>query len=126
LQQKVGTNYALDAGTEIHLKGGTNVVVESGTTLTLKVGGNFINISSGGIFIKGTMVFINSGGMAGAGAGASPEAPTAPQEADKADPGQADEKPPMKRAGTPVTYSPLALTLQAAAQNGAALCDPFT
>lgn len=122
LQEKVGTKYALDAGNEIHLKAGTNVVVESGTTLTLKVGGNFININSGGIFIKGTMVMLNSGGAAGSGAGSSPQAPTAPTEADKAEPGQKVEMPPKKAPPTPTTYSPGALVLQQAAKDGTPFC----
>ena len=62
---------------------------EAGTSLTLKVGGNFVNISQAGVAIKGTMVMINSGGAAGSGAGARPEAPMDPKEADKADAGRA-------------------------------------
>jgi type VI secretion system secreted protein VgrG len=87
IQEKVGQNYALDAGTEIHLKAGMNLVIESGTTLTLKVGGNFVNINSGGVFNKGSMVMINSGGAAGSGAGSSPTAPKDPQGADRDRPG---------------------------------------
>jgi hypothetical protein len=63
-------------------QGGTSAVIEAGAMLTLKVGGNFVNINSGGVFIKGTMVMINSGGAAGSGPGANPEAPKAPKEAD--------------------------------------------
>jgi type VI secretion system secreted protein VgrG len=93
IQRKAAMKYALDAGTEIHLKSGMNLVVESGTTLTLKVGGNFININPGGIFIKGTMVMINSGGAAGSGSGASPAPPKDPLEADTAKAGK-QEAPP--------------------------------
>jgi type VI secretion system secreted protein VgrG len=123
MQEKVGSNYALQSGTEIHLKAGTNLVVESGTTLTLKVGGNFININSGGIFIKGTMVMINSGGAAGSGAGSSPETPKDPKEADTAEAGQRSQPPP---AGVPVAalrYGPAALVMQVAAATGAPFCD---
>ncbi len=122
-QTKVGMKYALDAGNEIHLKAGMNVVIEAGATLTIKVGGNFININSGGIFIKGNMVFINSGGAAGSGAGASPEAPTAPKEADQAEPGAAAELPPPKRPVTPLKYSPAALVMKQAAQDGMPFCE---
>jgi type VI secretion system secreted protein VgrG len=91
-QETVGQNYAIDSGTEIHLKAGMNLVIESGTTLTLKVGGNFVNINSGGVFIKGAMVMINSGGMAGSGAGASPSPPDHPTDPDTADDGSKGTK----------------------------------
>ena len=87
-EEKVGTAFNVDAGTAVHIKAGTSAVIEAGAMLTLKVGGNFVNINSGGVFIKGTMVMINSGGAAGSGAGANPEAPKAPKEADKAEAGQ--------------------------------------
>ena len=69
---KAGSNILTDAGQEIHLKGGMKVIIEGGTQVTLKVGGNFIDINPGGIFIKGTMVMVNSGGSAGSGTAASP------------------------------------------------------
>ncbi len=81
VQEKVGMNHALDAGMAIHLKGGTDVVIEAGMTVTLKAGGGFIVVGPAGVTISGTPVLINSGGSAGAGAGASPEAPKAPTEA---------------------------------------------
>ena len=83
LQEKVGSNYALDAGTAVHIKAGATAVIEAGASLTLKVGGSFVNINSGGVFVKGPMVMLNSGGAAGSGAGASPETPKEPKEADK-------------------------------------------
>lgn len=76
-QAKVGTKMAADAGQEIHLKAGTTVVIEAGSQISLKVGGNFITINSGGVFIKGSMVMVNSGGAAGSGSGASPKPPKA-------------------------------------------------
>jgi type VI secretion system secreted protein VgrG len=123
LQQKVGMKSALDAGVEIHLKAGVNLVIESGMTLTLKVGGNFINLNQAGIFIQGTMVMINSGGVAGSGSGASPEAPKDPKEADKADPGAKPEMPKPKTPVKPKTYSPGALALKQAAQSGMPFCE---
>jgi type VI secretion system secreted protein VgrG len=122
-QNKIGSKYALDAGMEVHLKAGTNMVLEAGATLTLKVGGNFININSGGIFVKGTMVFINSGGAAGSGSGASPEAPKDPKEAADAEAGEAAEQLQAKTPHKPASYSPAALVLQHAAQSGMPFCD---
>jgi type VI secretion system secreted protein VgrG len=134
-QETVGVKYAMDAGVEIHIKGGTNVVIESNTTLTLKVGGNFININSGGIFIQGTMVMINSGGAAGSGAGSRPgsaQAPTAPQEADTAEPGEVSEVQaasiqPSGRSLDSTTVgdyqNPQAQTLASAAESGAPFCE---
>lgn len=127
LQQKVGMNCALDAGQEIHLKAGVNFVIESGTALTLKVGGNFININPAGVFISGSMVFINSGGSAGTGAGASPQAPKDPTEADQAEPGAIATLPPPQPSRVAsvglMTISPAAAVLKAAAQSGAPFCD---
>jgi len=127
LQEKIGQNYAVDAGTEIYLKAGMNLVIESGTTLTLKVGGNFINLNSGGIFIKGTMVMLNSGGAAGSGSGCSPDTPKDPVEADDAKPGEASGPPvhfmETRTVTPPSSYSPAALVLKAAAQSGAPFCD---
>jgi type VI secretion system secreted protein VgrG len=108
LQEKVGSKYALDAGMEVHLKGGTNVVVEAGATLTLKVGGNFININSGGIFIKGTMVMLNSGGAAGSGAGCSPDTPEDPKEADTGEPGGQGVRARSRSCGRPRAARPSA------------------
>lgn len=123
LQEKVTSNYALDAGSAVHIKGGGTVVVEAGTSLTLKVGGNFININPGGIFIKGTMVMLNSGGAAGSGAGCSPEAPKDPLEADNADPGQLPPAPQRNRPPPVVSYSPMATLMRNAARSGVPFCD---
>jgi type VI secretion system secreted protein VgrG len=125
LQHKVGMKHALDAGMEIHLKAGMKVVVEAGVQLTLKVGGNFIDINPGGVFIQGTMVMINSGGSAGSGSGCSPNPPTAPKEADTAEPGQKLEPPkapkPPQQKGAKV--SPQTVALKQAAQSGVPFCE---
>jgi type VI secretion system secreted protein VgrG len=123
VQEKVGSKYALQAGAEIHLKSGTNLVIETGASLTLKVAGNFININSGGIFIVGTMVMINSGGSAGSGAGSHPETPKVPKEADTAEHGSLSKPPPPGRPVTPLVFSPAAIVMQFAAQTGAPFCD---
>ena len=57
---------------------GMNVVVEGMTGLTIKVGGSFITLNSGGIFISGPMVMINSGGSALPGVAGNVVAPVAP------------------------------------------------
>lgn len=121
IQQKAGVKHALEAGTEIHLKAGVNLVIEAGATLTLKVGGNFINLNPGGVFIKGAMVMLNSGGTAGSGSGSSPSPPKPPREADKADPGEATS---YAGTTTPRTApSPQAATLIEAAKAGTPFCE---
>lgn len=123
LQEKVGQNYALDAAQQVHIKAGMTVVVEAGTSLTLKVGGNFININPGGIFVKGTMVMLNSGGAAGSGSGSNPTAPKDPKEADNADPGQNTRVPPAPAPPAPLSYGPLAGIMKQAAASGAPFCE---
>jgi type VI secretion system secreted protein VgrG len=78
LYEKSGANFAHEAGAIIHLKAGASMILEAGAELCLKVGGNFIDINSAGVFITGTMVFINSGGAAGSGPGSSPTSPSSP------------------------------------------------
>ena len=123
VQEKVGSKYALESGMEIHLKSGANLVLETGTTLTLKVGGNFININSAGIFIKGNMVMINSGGAAGSGAGAHPGTPKDPLEADKAEPGALSKPLPPAPPLAAVSYGSAALAMLRAAEVGAPFCE---
>ncbi len=124
IQEKVGQNYALDSGMAVHIKAGMTVVVEAGTALTLKVGGNFININPGGVFIKGTMVMINSGGAAGSGAGSNPDLPKPPKEADQAVPGMRTNPPPPKPPpARPAFVSPAAMVMLNAAQTGKAFCE---
>jgi type VI secretion system secreted protein VgrG len=122
-EEKVGQNYALDAGTEIHLKAGMNLVAESGTTLTLKVGGNFININSGGVFISGSMVMINSGGSAGSGAGSNPTAPTDPTEVQPGAPTQLAAPPSAPSPPQQASFSAAASMLQQASDSGTPLCQ---
>jgi type VI secretion system secreted protein VgrG len=122
IHEKVAQNYAHESGQSVHIKAGMSAVIEAGATLTLKVGGNFININSGGIFIKGTMVMINSGGAAGSGAGARPDAPTAPKEADNAEPGTAPEPPKPPKPLKPTQFSPMAVSLKRAAADGTPFC----
>jgi type VI secretion system secreted protein VgrG len=123
VQEKIGMKYGMDAGTEVHIKAGMNVVIEAGMSITLKAGGGFVVVGPAGVTISGTPVLINSGGAAGSGSGCSPQAPKDPTEADKAEPGQTVEMPPKKAPPKPTTYSPGALVMQQAAQNGTPFCD---
>jgi type VI secretion system secreted protein VgrG len=124
IEERAGTKFAVDAGNEIHLKSGTSLTIETGTSLTLKVGGNFININSGGIFINGTMVMLNSGGAAGAGSGSNPEDPKLPKEADTAQAGQRVVPPPRTvPPQKPEFTSPAAIVLVNAAKSGKAFCE---
>ncbi|MEO5860143.1 MAG: type VI secretion system tip protein TssI/VgrG [Pyrinomonadaceae bacterium] len=88
---KVTGAHSTEATSTMYLKG-MSVVVEGMTQLSLKVGGNFVDINSGGVFIKGTMVMINSGGAAGSGSAVGPCPPTAPDPPDEAD----NDKPGKK------------------------------
>ncbi|MDD5033741.1 MAG: type VI secretion system tip protein TssI/VgrG [Methylococcaceae bacterium] len=125
LQQKVGLKHALDAGQEIHLKAGMKVIIEAGLNLTLKAGSNFIVIdSTSGVSISGMpAVMINSGGSAGSGSGANPDAAKPPKEAAKADPGQVDEAKPAAKPPKPKTYGPSAMVLKLAAKDGTPFCE---
>jgi type VI secretion system secreted protein VgrG len=94
-QQDTSMSYAHKANTTIHLNAGVSAVIEAGVDLTLKVGSNFIDINPAGVFITGTMVFINSGGAAGSAPDASPQSPdspTDPQDPDTADDGSKGTK----------------------------------
>jgi type VI secretion system secreted protein VgrG len=122
-QTKTGMKFAVDAGKEVHLKAGMNVVIEAGMSITLKAGGGFIGVGPAGVTISGTPVLINSGGAAGSGSGCSPQPPEPPLEADKAEPGAAAEMPPKKVPGKPAQYSPAAIMMKEAAQNGTPFCD---
>jgi type VI secretion system secreted protein VgrG len=84
-------NHSSQVTQNLYLKA-LQVVIEAEVGLTLKVGPNFITLDPSGIAISGVpMVQINSGGSALSGSPGSlvsPGSPTAPAEADKANPGQ--------------------------------------
>jgi len=88
---KSGGVVAVEGGSEVHIKAG-KIIIEADTQLSLKVGGNFIDISSSGVSIKGSMAMINSGGSAGSGSGCSPLAPAEPEApSDPTEPEEADD-----------------------------------
>jgi len=92
-------NHSEQVTSNLYVKG-MNVVIEGMTGLTVKVGGSFITLNAAGVFIKGSMVMINSGGAAlsgSAGNAVAPIAPAAAIEADKAEPGSK----PEARSGQP-------------------------
>ncbi len=69
---------------------GQDVVVKALSSITLQVGGNHIVIDSSGVYIKGTMVNINSAPgtpQSGSADTTPPESPAQPDEADDAKPG---------------------------------------
>jgi hypothetical protein len=85
------------------------VVIEASTGITLKVGGNFITIDPSGVAVKGTLIQLNSAGLAlsgTAGSLVSPLSPTQALEAVKADPGALAA--PLARK----TMAPAPLSLQ--------------
>ncbi len=73
-ESAAGRDHALEAGNEAHVKAKL-LVLEADENLTIKSGGGFIRIDATGIYISGTLVRINSGGSAGSGSGAKPDAP---------------------------------------------------
>jgi type VI secretion system secreted protein VgrG len=122
-QHKVGQGYNIEAGGAIHIKASSTLVIEAGSQISLKVGGNFVNISMAGVDIVGNpLVKINSGGSAGSGAGASPQAPTAPTEVKDMFSGDKNEELTAEQPPAATTYSPPAAALQDAAQSGAPFC----
>ena len=116
---KSGTKFLVDGGQEVHLKGMTKVVLESTSMVSLVCGGNFITINQGGVFIKGTLVAVNSGGPAGAGSGASPQAAKVAKEAMTSEGGSPIEEP--KKPAAPTAFSPKASSFLLAARTGAPL-----
>jgi type VI secretion system secreted protein VgrG len=73
----VKMNHTEKVGQVLSIKAGQKVVIEAGMEISLKAAGGFIDIGPAGIYISGTMVYINSGGSAG-----SPMDPEAPDVAD--------------------------------------------
>ncbi|MBC2695178.1 MAG: type VI secretion system tip protein VgrG [Desulfobacteraceae bacterium] len=73
--------YSQEVAQDYYVKG-DNIVFEGMTGLCMKVGDNFITLNSGGVFIKGTNVLINSGGSAISGTAGNIVAPAPPLEAE--------------------------------------------
>ncbi len=116
---KSGTKFLVDGGQEVHLKGATKVVLESTAQVSLVCGGSFITLMPSMIAIKSAMVMVNSGGSAGSGTGASPQAPKDAKEAMTSEGGSPASDPvaPPK----PTAFSPKASSFLVAAKTGAPL-----
>jgi len=89
---KIGGDQKVEvSGNAAHIVGG-NILIQAGGTLELQGPGGTITIAAGGIYINGTMVYINSGsGPAVSPPSCSPAAPTQaedPSSADSAQPGK--------------------------------------
>ena len=125
VQTEAGNNYAIKSGMEIHINGGVKVVMEAGMQLSLKAGASFIDIGPAGISIQGPLVNINSGGAPAVGAGCFPQDPLEPEEADVADPGQAQElhQPPSKEEIEKTSIAPNAVVFKNAAKTGTPFCE---
>jgi type VI secretion system secreted protein VgrG len=93
VNQKIGGDLVLECSGTLHLKAAT-IVIEGTTGVGLKCGGSFVTLNSGGVFIKGGQVHLNSAGSALSGPGASTGSPNAPTEAGDDKPGKKLEPPP--------------------------------
>ena len=116
---------AMESRMDTHLKAGMKAVIEAGAGLTIKSGGNFITLGPAGIHIKGTMVFINSGGSALSGPGERSETAEEPAHALQDNAGEISEKARGRsRTPTPTELDshPVARALLGGAQSGAPFC----
>ncbi len=89
---QVGGSYSMSVTGAAYVSSGATLVIQAADGITLSGPGGFITISEAGIMISGTMVLINSGGMAipgMAGPLTPPQAPTDPKA--PADPDEADD-----------------------------------
>lgn len=80
-----------DASIEVNAT--SKILLESRSAVTLKVAGNFITVDATGVTIQGTMVRINSGGMAMGTSEFDAEHPYDASEADTGEPGYLDNRP---------------------------------
>ena len=120
--QSAGDYFAAYAGKRIEFA--TNTVVINGSVgVHLVSGASFINITPGGIEIVGPIVKINSGGSASSPFNLPITMPQDPEAATTAEPGAMLELPPPKTPPSPQMYSPGALVLNNAAQNGDPFCE---
>jgi len=122
----VEASAALEVGTDLHVKANQNIVLESNISITLKVGASFIKLSPAMIYISGPLVYINSGGSAGSGAGAHPDAPAQPKEAMTTEPGQVSTVEAKSKYTPPkmtVSSHPVADQLRKAFENGTPFCE---
>jgi type VI secretion system secreted protein VgrG len=130
-QEKVGGRFATQVGTEVHIRAGTKIILQAGSQISLKVGGNFIDIGPRGVTISGSMVYINSGGSPGSGAGSSPDQPGIPlrplkPEVLRAGSDVPPSKTPAKKTGSKASSTkvdPKAQAMRAAFENATPFCE---
>ncbi|GAP34871.1 type VI secretion system tip protein TssI/VgrG [Piscinibacter sakaiensis] len=104
---------------------GDDIRITGKSKIDLKVGGNFISITPGGIFIKGTMVNINSGGSASEAAEVSANTfkdAKLPAHAMNSEGGS--KSPPPQARTKPQGYKGQASSFKAAAKGGSPLVKP--
>src|SRR5690606_14248791 len=75
---KVGSAIHYQAGQAIHLKAGSVLHIDAGMELSIQGGGSSLTLNPAGVFLKGPMINLNSGGGAGSAVAASPKAPELP------------------------------------------------
>ncbi len=89
---QVGGSYSISITGAAYYESGSTLVIQASTGITLSGPGGFITISEAGISISGTLVLINSGGMAIPGMAGPLTPPEAPQDPKTpTDPDQADD-----------------------------------
>ena len=126
---EAGMNYGIKAGIKVDIKAGATLNLEAPAGINLKVGGSFVSVTPGGIFIKGPMVMINSGGAAAAASPSKPSAPkgaSEPEEAiiaDEATAGKVEEVKSKAKPRKPSKYGPQAKALKHAAETGTPFCE---
>ncbi len=85
-----------------------SVVIEASQKITLKVGGNFVVVDSAGVWIKGSMVQINSGGSPGSTSNVTITEPLDASMADPGDPPNWIALHPLGRGGGRRTHTAVA------------------
>jgi hypothetical protein len=83
--------YQLSSDDSIEVNAKNHIIIESKSEVTLKVGSNFVKVDMTGVTIQGTMVKINSGGMAMQVAEFDADHPVYASEADDGTPGYLDK-----------------------------------
>ncbi len=126
--EKVTGSYALEAGSQIHLRSAEVFTGEATQDVTMKGPGGFIRIDAMGVTIKGIVVKINAGGSAGKGKGSRPKLPRAPKEAEVAAPALAAGAGAAVALGSPApvaeSKSPASALVQGAASPSAKEAAP--
>lgn len=109
---------------DVQIKG-KKITIEGSDHIDLKVGGSFVSIKPGGVYIKGPMVYVNSGGAA-----ASANEPPATVLADPTKPAAAmssvggEKSAPPKARTKPTAYSGQASAFKVAAAGGSPFVTP--